>query len=79
MHAPVDGADYACGFAVTKVPWAAGHLLGHHGQSAGWHALALASPSDRYAVLTVCNQGGDAGKAACEAAAAALGGRRAGR
>lgn len=68
---PGDSA-YAMGWAVTTRPWAGGVALTHSGSNTMWFATTWLSPSRGFAVLAVCNQGGDAGAKACDAAAAAL-------
>jgi CubicO group peptidase (beta-lactamase class C family) len=68
---PGDSA-YAMGWGVTSRPWAGGVALTHKGSNTMWFATTWLSPSRGFAVLVVCNQGGEAGAKACDAAAAAL-------
>lgn len=63
---------YAMGWAITTRPWAGGVALTHSGSNTMWFATTWLSPSRGFAVLVACNQGGDAGAKACDAAAAAL-------
>ena len=70
--ARASGDPYALGFAVAQRPWADGPILTHTGSNTMWFAAVWAAPDADFAVLAVCNQGGDAAAAATDAACAAL-------
>ena len=72
---PGPGQAYAAGWITTERGWAGaggrGAVLTHAGSNTMWYAVAWLAPERGFAVLAACNQGGDAGSAACDAAAAA--------
>ena len=70
LHTPV--GTYAMGWGVTKRDWAKGPVLTHSGSNTMWYCMVWASPADNFAVLVMCNQGGDKAAKACDEAAAAL-------
>ena len=70
LHKPV--GDYAMGWMVTKRPWANGPVFTHAGTNTMWYAVVWASPTDNFAVLVMCNQGGDGAAKACDEAASKL-------
>jgi CubicO group peptidase (beta-lactamase class C family) len=70
LHMP--NGDYAMGWIVTKRGWAKGPILTHAGTNTMWYAVVWIAPQDNFAVLVMCNQGGDGGAKACDAAASAL-------
>jgi CubicO group peptidase (beta-lactamase class C family) len=77
LHAPVTGKDaaepdYAMGWLVTSRPWAGGECLTHAGSNTMWYAVAWVAPRKNFAVLVMCNQGGDGAAKACDDAASAL-------
>ncbi|MFA6044066.1 MAG: serine hydrolase domain-containing protein [Phycisphaerales bacterium] len=73
---PDDG--YACGWIVTKRPWAAAkpggsqRVLTHNGTNTMWHCVVWMAPDRDFAVLVACNRGGSAGAKATDEAAAQL-------
>ena len=70
LHRPV--GDYAMGWMVTRRPWAKGPVWTHAGTNTMWYAVVWASPEDNFAVLVMCNQGGDGAEKACDEAAGKL-------
>ena len=70
LHTPV--GTYAMGWGVTKRDWAKGPVLTHSGSNTMWYAVVWASPTDNFAVLVMCNQGGDKAAKACDEAAAGI-------
>ena len=72
MHEPEGPTAYACGFALAETDWSDGPALGHHGSSSRWHATIWVAPRAGVALLATCNQGGEAGEAACSATIEAL-------
>ncbi|MFO1053012.1 MAG: serine hydrolase domain-containing protein [Planctomycetota bacterium] len=66
------GGDYACGFVITTRTWAHGPVLTHTGSNTRWWAVVWCAPEDGFAVLAVCNEGGDPAAKATDAACAAL-------
>jgi len=70
LHTPV--GTYAMGWVVTQRNWATGPVLAHSGTNTMWYCVVWASPADNFAVLVMCNQGGDKAAKACDDAAAAL-------
>ena len=69
LHQPPKGADYACGWVVTKRDWAPGPAIWHNGSNTMWFALTWMAPEAKFAVLVTCNHGG--GARACDEVAAA--------
>jgi CubicO group peptidase (beta-lactamase class C family) len=70
LHTP--NGDYAMGWLVTKRGWAKGPVLTHAGTNTMWYAVVWAAPQDNFAVLVMCNQGGDKAAKACDEAASAI-------
>jgi CubicO group peptidase (beta-lactamase class C family) len=70
LHTPV--GTYAMGWGVTQRNWAKGPVLAHSGTNTMWYAVVWASPADNFAVLVMCNQGGDKAAKACDEAASML-------
>jgi CubicO group peptidase (beta-lactamase class C family) len=66
IHTPERGEDYAYGWAVTARPWAGGRTLTHSGSNTMWFAVCWLAPERGFAVLAVCNAGGDAAAKACD-------------
>ena len=62
---------YAMGWQVTRRPWG-GRVLTHAGSNTMWTCVAWIAPEKGFAVLAACNEGGDKGAGACDAAAAAM-------
>jgi CubicO group peptidase (beta-lactamase class C family) len=73
LHTPPPGVEpaYAAGWMVTERPWG-GRVLTHGGTNTMWTCVTWLAPAKGFAVLVCCNQGGDRGGAACDAAAWAL-------
>ena len=72
LHTPPVGQDYAMGWIVTQRPWAGGTTLTHAGSNTMWYCVTWLAPKKNFAVLVMCNQGGDEAAKACDDAAAAL-------
>lgn len=77
LHRPAAGQGvdrYAMGWGVTKRGWAGDHenVLTHAGSNTMWFSVAWLAPDKDFAVLVVCNKGGDAAAKACDAVAAKL-------
>lgn len=74
LHAPRPGTGgtYAAGWATVERPWSKGRVLTHSGSNLAWFACTWVAPAEGLAVLVVCNQGGDPGSRAADAAAWAL-------
>ncbi len=72
LSTPPFGGDYALGWLVTEREWAGGTVLTHGGSNTWNFATVWIAPKRDFAVLACTNQGGDAGAAACDAAATAL-------
>lgn len=72
LHQPSSKAkDYALGWALTRRAWAGGRTLVHSGSNTMWYCVCWLAPEEGLAVLATCNQGGEAGNAACDAACGA--------
>ncbi len=74
-----DENQYAMGWGVATRPWAkgtrdddTGRVLTHSGSNTMWFCIAWLAPERDFAVLVMCNQGGDAATKACDEAAGAL-------
>lgn len=72
LHTPVEASDWALGWVVTQKSWAHGRALHHTGSNTMNFANAWLAPEAGFAVLLVCNQGGDTAFRGTDAAAAAL-------
>ncbi|MGE3109207.1 MAG: serine hydrolase domain-containing protein [Phycisphaerales bacterium] len=82
LHTPYEAADdakYAMGWGVTTRPWAKGSKVGdtgrvltHSGSNTMWYCVAWLAPEQNFAVLVMCNKGGDEAAKACDAAASLL-------
>ena len=72
LHTPPPGQDYAMGWISTQRPWAGGTTLTHAGSNTMWYCVTWLAPKKNFAVLIMCNQGGDEAAKACDDAAAAL-------
>jgi CubicO group peptidase (beta-lactamase class C family) len=70
LHTP--NGDYAMGWIVGKRGWAKGPIISHAGTNTMWYAVVWAAPQDNFAVLVMCNQGGDSAAKACDEAASVL-------
>lgn len=74
---PADG--YAMGWSVSTRPWAkgdkpgdTGRVLTHNGSNTMWFCVTWLAPERGFAVLVVCNAGGDAGGKGTDEAAGAV-------
>ncbi|TAJ18829.1 MAG: class A beta-lactamase-related serine hydrolase [Planctomycetota bacterium] len=72
LHAPPEGGDYACGWAVAKRPWAGGRVLTHSGSNTMWYCTTWLAPERGFALLVATNQGGAKAAKGCDAAVGAL-------
>ena len=61
LHHPVNGPGekYAMGWVVAERDWGRGTVLNHFGSNTLWSANVWIAPRRNFAVLVVCNQGGD--------------------
>jgi CubicO group peptidase (beta-lactamase class C family) len=72
LTTPVEGSDYAYGWMTAERPWANGRVLTHAGSNTMWYSVVWIAPARDFAVLAVCNQGGESAARACDEAAWAL-------
>lgn len=72
VQTPVDPEGHALGWVVTDRGWAGGRALNHCGSNTMNYANAWLAPERGFAILVVCNQGGDAAFKATDDAVAAL-------
>jgi CubicO group peptidase (beta-lactamase class C family) len=70
LHRPEE--DYAMGWNVTTRSWGGGEVWTHAGSNTMWFCVAWLAPAKRFAVLAMCNRGGDSAASACDDAAALL-------
>jgi CubicO group peptidase (beta-lactamase class C family) len=66
------GDAYAMGWAVAERPWGGGTVLSHAGSNSLWYAVTWLAPKRNFAVMVMCNQGGDNAAKATDDASAAL-------
>ncbi|MBL8862486.1 MAG: beta-lactamase family protein [Planctomycetes bacterium] len=73
LHAPLvdDASHYALGWIAAERSWG-GRVITHAGSNTLWYCVAWLAPERGFGVLVATNQGGDAARAACDEAAAAL-------
>ena len=72
LQTPVADGRHALGWICVDQPWSEDPVLWHNGSNLVWYCVAWLAPRERIAILAVCNQGGDAGAAACNDASLAL-------
>ena len=74
LHTAATGPDfsYAMGWEVAERPWAEGEVLTHAGSNTLWYAVTWLAPKRNFAVLVMCNQGGDGAAKATDDACGAL-------
>jgi CubicO group peptidase (beta-lactamase class C family) len=72
LSTPPFGGQYALGWLVTERDWAGGMVLLHNGSNTWNYATVWIAPQRDFAILVCTNQGGDAARAACDAAVVAL-------
>ena len=72
LSTPPFGGEYALGWIVTERDWAGGTVLTHSGSNTWNFATVWIAPRRDFAILVCTNQGGDAARAACDAAVTAL-------
>jgi CubicO group peptidase (beta-lactamase class C family) len=77
LHTPAPGENYMAGWLVMTYPWAkgprqddTGRTFAHSGSNTMWYCTVRVAPEIDFAVLVMCNQGGDAAARACDDAAA---------
>jgi hypothetical protein len=58
---------------VVERPWAGGTALTHSGSNTMWFCTVWMAPKKGFAVLAVCNAGGDTAAAACDEVCSVLG------
>lgn len=66
LHTPLEGQNYAMGWAAVKRDWAGGKALTHAGSNTMWYALIWLAPKRNFGVLIATNDGGDAAEEACD-------------
>jgi CubicO group peptidase (beta-lactamase class C family) len=66
------GDTYAMGWAVAERPWGGGVVLTHAGSNSLWYAVTWLAPKRNFAVMVMCNQGGDNAAKATDDASGAL-------
>lgn len=71
LHKPIEGQEYALGWAVTKRPWG-GRVLNHNGSNTIWYCVTWLAPDKDFAVIVTCNRAGPPAEKGCDEAAAAL-------
>jgi CubicO group peptidase (beta-lactamase class C family) len=74
LHTPAAGPgdSYAMGWAVAERPWGGGTVLTHAGSNSLSYAVTWLAPKRDFAVLVMCNQGGDNAAKATDDACGAL-------
>ena len=74
LHTPAAGPGdaYAMGWAVAERPWGGGTVLHHTGSNTLWYAVTWLAPKRNFAVMVMCNQGGDNAAKATDDASGAL-------
>jgi CubicO group peptidase (beta-lactamase class C family) len=72
LQTPPFGGEYALGWLAVEREWGGGTVLSHNGSNTMNFAVVWIAPLRDFAVLVVCNQGGQAAFKACDEAAAAL-------
>ncbi len=65
------GTDQAAGWVVMERPWTGGRVWWHNGTNTMNTSVCWLAPGAGFALLACCNQGDDAGDAACDAAVTA--------
>ena len=74
LHTPAvgPGYSYALGWAVAERDWGGGTVLTHAGSNTLWYAVTWLAPRRNFAVMVMCNQGGDRAAKATDDACGAL-------
>lgn len=72
IQTPVGDGRHAMGWIVVQRGWAGGRALNHTGSNTMNYANVWIAPVKGFAILVVCNQGGDSAFKATDAAVAAL-------
>jgi len=72
LRTPPFGGDYALGWLTVEREWGGGIVLNHNGSNAMNIATVWIAPARDFAVLVVCNQGGQVAFKACDEAASKL-------
>lgn len=72
LHTAVDGGDQGLGWLVTERSWAGGKALHHTGSNTMNYANVWIAPEKGFAILVVCNQGGETAFRATDETVAAL-------
>ena len=74
LHTPAAGPgdSYAMGWAVAEREWGGGTVLTHAGSNTLWYAVTWLAPKRNFAVMVMCNQGGDKAAKATDEACGAL-------
>jgi CubicO group peptidase (beta-lactamase class C family) len=66
------GDAYAMGWGAAERPWGGGTVLTHAGSNTLWYAVTWLAPKRNFAVMVMCNQGGDNAAKATDDACGAL-------
>jgi CubicO group peptidase (beta-lactamase class C family) len=72
LHTPPNLQAYAMGWGRSSRPWAGGDVLTHSGSNTMWFCVVWIAPEKGVALLATCNEGGDKGQKACDAAIVAM-------
>jgi len=72
LRTPPFGGDYALGWLTVERDWGGGTVLTHSGSNTMNYAVVWIAPARGFAVLVVCNRGGQAAFKACDEAASKL-------
>lgn len=72
LHVPVFGQDYALGWGVLERGWGGGKVLSHNGSNTMFFSVIWIAPEKDFAVVVVCNAGGDRAAKGCDQAASKL-------
>ena len=72
MHTPAPGEEYAFGWIATRRPWAGGMAYSHNGSNNMNYSTVWLAPDKNFAVVAVCNMGGDKAGKACDDACGVL-------
>lgn len=72
LHAPPEGADYACGWGTAKRGWAGGTALTHAGSNTMWFLVMWLAPEKNFSVVAATNIAGPDAEKGCDEVAAAM-------
>ena len=69
---PGTKGTYGGGWLQVKRSWSKGPILTHSGSNTVWFCCVWIAPESDFAVLAVCNRGGDSGQRGCDALVSGL-------